>query len=223
MLFSQNFIFHNVYYVKELFLFIIVCFLLFSYLAIKKKKYKRVFNVLKYIFLTLIFVILFFFRNNLNINAKSVNDILSPSSSKIISVKEKKDITNIFTYLSPLDRHFAVAPVNCTVKNITKPVKDIDAERVKISCEDENKDKFSIDLIVAKPMKGIGVFGGWLPKLFYKKRIVPLCKIGDKLKRGERYGLIRFGSNMEYFFPSSWKLNLKEGKHKGVGSVIGKK
>ena len=108
------------------------------------------------------------------------------------------------------------------LKALLNPVKDIDAEKVKITCLDNNKDKFSIDLIVAKPMQGIGIFGGWVPKLFYKTRIVPLCKVGDKLKRGDRYGLIRFGSNMEYFFPSSWKLNFKENEHKSVGSIIGK-
>jgi|TARA_Y100000389_G_C17422138_1_gene497353 phosphatidylserine decarboxylase len=221
MLFSKKFILHNLYYVKELFVFLLVCFSFFHFY--KKKKFKKIFKVLKYIFLILIFVILFFFRNNLNILSKNVNEILSPSSSKVISIKEKQGITNIFTYLSPLDRHFAIAPVDCTIKSITKPLKDIDAERVKITCLDNNKDKFAVDLIVAKPMQGIGIFGGWVPKLFYKTRIVPLCKVGDKLKRGDRYGLIRFGSNMEYFFPSSWKLNFKEKEHKSVGSIIGKK
>ena len=40
------------------------------------------------------------------------------------------------------------------------------------------------------------------------------CKKGDKLKQGERYGLIRFGSNMEYFLPKSYKILVKENKKK---------
>ena len=212
-LFTKNFLFYNLFYVKELFAFLIVCFGLLHY---KKNK-------LKYLFLIFIIVILFFFRNNLKYISKNDTEIVSPSSSKVIHIKEENDQINVFTYLSPLDRHFAIAPVNCTIKNISKPLKNTDAERVKITCIDEKENEFSIDLIVAKPMKGIGIFGGWVPKLFYKTRIVPLCKVGDTLKKGERYGLIRFGSNMEYFFPKSWNLNIKENQQIQIGTIIGKK
>ncbi len=210
---SKNFIFYNLLYVKELLLFLVFCFLMLYYRG----------NRLYYVFAALIGIIIFFFRNNLQSISPNKTDIVSPSSSKIIHIRQKNNRQRVFTYLSPLDRHFAIAPVDCRIKSITKPVKKNDAERVKISCMDDNNDEFSIDLIVAKPVKGVGIFGGWIPSFLYENRIVPLCKTGDTLKKGDRYGLIRFGSNMEYYFPNNWDLNVKEGQHIQIGDHIGKK
>ena len=46
--------------------------------------------------------------------------------------------------------------------------------------------------------------------------------VKDKLKKGERLGLIRFGSSMEYKFPTSYKLNIKENIKVDLGNIIGK-
>ena len=86
----------------------------------------------------------------------------------------------------------------------------------RVTFKDNYNNIFHLDQIVSK----LGHFG-WLIKLFYKNRCVVFNKVGDKLKQGERYGLIRFGSNMEYHLPKSYKvLNIKKHSHINLGEVI---
>ncbi len=53
------------------------------------------------------------------------------------------------------------------------------------------------------------------------RRIVPWSKIGDSLKRGERFGMIRFGSRTEVYLPLDCEVTVKIGdKVKGGETVI---
>jgi phosphatidylserine decarboxylase len=52
---------------------------------------------------------------------------------------------------------------------------------------------------------------------------VPWSKPGDKLKAGERFGMIRFGSRTEVYLPMDAEITCKIGdKVKGGLSVIAK-
>ena len=100
--------------------------------------------------------------------------------------------------------------MDCKVLNIEKKLLSGDAERTRVTFKDNNNNNiFSLDQIVKEPFKGIGVFGGWVPKLLYSNRIITTCKKGDILKQGERWGLIRFGSNMLYKLPINYIDNFK--------------
>ena len=53
------------------------------------------------------------------------------------------------------------------------------------------------------------------------RRIVGWSKVGDQLKRGERFGMIRFGSRTEVYLPLDAEVLVKVGDHvKGGASVI---
>ncbi len=53
------------------------------------------------------------------------------------------------------------------------------------------------------------------------RRIVPWAKLGDTLKKGERFGMIRFGSRTEVYMPLSCEVTVKVGdKVKGGLSII---
>ena len=206
---DNTFLFYNLLYAARPLLFLIILLIIFR---------KNV--IVRVVLLVLIGVIVFFFRNNLVLD-KTSNAILSPSSSLVKKTSIQNNKVYYLTYLSPLDRHFMVAPVDCTVIEIKDMLLEGDAERKTVVCRDVNGDIFELHLIVKKPMEGIGVLGGWVPKVFYKNRIMLFCKVGDRLQKGKRIGLIRFGSNMEYYFPLSYNLHLKVEKHNQVGSVIG--
>ena len=49
---------------------------------------------------------------------------------------------------------------------------------------------------------------------FIARRIVCYAKVGDQYQKGERYGMIRFGSRMELYFPNDWKVLV------GVGDKV---
>jgi|ERR1051326_4435263 phosphatidylserine decarboxylase len=53
------------------------------------------------------------------------------------------------------------------------------------------------------------------------RRIVGWAKVGDELKRGERFGMIRFGSRTEVYLPLDAEILVKVGDHvKGGATVI---
>src|SRR5213082_1983625 len=52
------------------------------------------------------------------------------------------------------------------------------------------------------------------------RRIVAWAEAGDELKKGERFGMIRFGSRTEVYLPLNAKLLVNVGNHVSAGSTI---
>ena len=161
-------------------------------------------------------ILIFFFRNNLKPLPRNNNNFISPSSSKVTNIIDSETETKIYTYLSPLDRHFMIAPVDCTIKHIEFKPRDIgDAERLRVVFEDDMGREFILDQIVSK----LG-YGSWIIKLIYGRRCVVFNNVGDKLKQGQRYGLIRFGSSMQYNLPKDYTVNCQIGTHYQLGESL---
>lgn len=52
------------------------------------------------------------------------------------------------------------------------------------------------------------------------RRIVAWAKVGDQLEKGERFGMIRFGSRTELYLPVEAEILVKKGDHVSGGSTI---
>jgi phosphatidylserine decarboxylase len=52
------------------------------------------------------------------------------------------------------------------------------------------------------------------------RRIVAWSQVGDELKKGERFGMIRFGSRTEVYLPLAATVLVKVGDHVAGGSTI---
>ena len=52
------------------------------------------------------------------------------------------------------------------------------------------------------------------------RRIVAWAEVGDQLAKGERFGMIRFGSRTEVYFPLTASVLVKAGEHVAGGSTI---
>ena len=52
------------------------------------------------------------------------------------------------------------------------------------------------------------------------RRIVPWAKMGEVLKKGDRFGMIRFGSRTEVYVPLDCKIDVKVGDKVNGGSTI---
>ena len=206
---NKESIFHNMSYVKKsiIILFILIFFSL----------YYKMYKVL-YLALGGLLFMAFFFRNNTGIISKNKDYFISPCMSQVKRIYKENNKQIIYTYLSPLDKHFMIAPVDCTIIDIkSDPIYATDAERTRVTFKDANGKIFSLDQIVSKLGRG-----AWLLKFLYKSRCVVLNKVGDKLKQGERYGLIRFGSNMQYNLPRSYKILCNPNKKTPMGTIIAK-
>ena len=52
------------------------------------------------------------------------------------------------------------------------------------------------------------------------RRIVAWADVGDELKKGDRFGMIRFGSRTEVYLPLTASVLVKTGEHVVGGSTI---
>lgn len=52
------------------------------------------------------------------------------------------------------------------------------------------------------------------------RRIVAWSNVGDELKKGERFGMIRFGSRTELYLPLNAEVLVKTGDHVSGGSTV---
>ena len=52
------------------------------------------------------------------------------------------------------------------------------------------------------------------------RRIVAWAEVGDDLKKGDRFGMIRFGSRTEVYLPLTATVLVKVGDHVSAGSTI---
>jgi hypothetical protein len=111
-----------------------------------------------------------------------------------------------------------IAPTDCQVVKIQDlSATSSYAEHLRVTFRDDYQNLFHLDQIVSQLGKG-----AHLLSLIYPKRCITFVKPGQHLKRGERYGLIRYGSNMEYRFPLNYQFNLKPKTHYRLGTPIGK-
>jgi phosphatidylserine decarboxylase len=52
------------------------------------------------------------------------------------------------------------------------------------------------------------------------RRIVFRKKIGDRVQKGERVGLIKFGSRVDVFFGPEWDIAVKTGERVRAGASV---
>jgi phosphatidylserine decarboxylase len=55
---------------------------------------------------------------------------------------------------------------------------------------------------------------------FLARRAVCRVKPGDTLKKGERYGIIKFSSRLDIYLPKNAQINVKLGERVKAGETI---
>jgi len=167
--------------------------------------------------------IAYFFRNPRRKIPHLPNVILSPADGRVVHVGEceetrflKEKTLKVSIFMSLFDVHINRAPVSGKVlERSYLPGRFLVASVEKSSLLNEQnaliletEDRFKILLIQ--------IAG------FVARRIVCYAKAGDRLKKGEIFGLIRFGSRVDLYLPLAVKPIVRIGQHvKGGESIIG--
>jgi phosphatidylserine decarboxylase len=165
----------------------------------------------------------FFFRNPKRKIPSLQNVILSPADGRIVHVGEceedrflKKKTLKVSIFMSLFNVHINRAPTAGKVlERSYHPGRFLVASVDKASLLNEHnafvletEDQFKILLIQ--------IAG------FIARRIVCYAKAGDTLRKGEIFGLIRFGSRIDLYLPTEVKPVVRVGQHvKGGESIIG--
>ena len=167
--------------------------------------------------------IAYFFRNPQRKIPTRPNAILSPADGKIIHVGEAQEkrylqekALKVSIFMSVFDVHINRSPVSGKVfKTVYNPGEFFVANAEKSSLLNEQnavilltEDRFRILVVQIAGLVA--------------RRIVCYAKAGGLLKRGEIFGLIRFGSRVDLYLPLSVNPLVRVGqKVKGGESIIG--
>jgi len=168
-------------------------------------------------FLILAFLILNFFRDpDRKIPAES-RAIVSPADGRVVQVVEEsvdeQPVRRVSIFMSPLDVHVNRAPISGTIREVSyqKGAFHV-ASQPRASVENE-QNVFTIEgeqgKIVVRQIAGL-----------LARRIVFWKKPGDRLERGERVGLIKFGSRVDVLLNAEVELRVKVGDHIQAGSSV---
>jgi phosphatidylserine decarboxylase len=150
--------------------------------------------------------------------------VVSPADGKVVSITPvngetifSKAVTRVSIFLSPLDVHINRMPVAGTVEFVRyQPGKFLAAYKEDSSSENEQ------NALVIKSEGGaqLGVvqIAGVIAR-----RIICHAKAGDRFRRGDRFGLIMFGSRTDTYLPEGFRLEVVEGQRvKGGETVLGR-
>jgi phosphatidylserine decarboxylase len=179
--------------------------------------------VLTFLGFLLTLFIAFFFRNPKREIPDAKNAILSPADGTVIDVVQcteerflKAEALKVSIFMSVLDVHLNRAPIAGKVlERSYNKGRFLVASKEKASLLNEQnavlletEDRFKILLVQ--------IAG------FVARRIVCYAKAGDLLRKGEIFGLIRFGSRVDLYLPATVKPTVWIGQHvKGGESIIG--
>ena len=167
--------------------------------------------------------IAYFFRNPRREIPNLQNIIISPADGRIIHVGEceegrflKEKVLRVSIFMSLFDVHLNRAPISGKVlERNYLPGRFFVASVEKSSLLNEQN---AVILETEDRMKIVLIqIAG-----FVARRIVCYAKAGDTLRKGEIFGLIRFGSRVDLYLPSAVKPIVRVGQHvKGGESIIG--
>src|SRR2546430_548295 len=175
---------------------------------------------LSLLFLLLFFCTLAFFRDpsrvapsdpNLVVAAAdgTVTDIVEFDESEVLKAKTRR----VGIFLSIFDVHTNRAPIDGRII-YQKHQEGLCVDARRPDCSEKNE---SMTWAFENPCVTIVVrqITGAIAR-----RIVAWAQIGDELKQGERFGMIRFGSRTELYLPLNAELLVKVGDHVFGGSTI---
>jgi phosphatidylserine decarboxylase len=161
---------------------------------------------------------LWFFRDPERTIPQEAGALVSPGDGKVTDVSPvtsgSNKLTRISIFLSVFNVHVNRSPVAGTIREIRyQRGKYLNAMN-RASAEENEQNIVTVEgdgqTVVFKQIAGL-----------LARRIVFHPKVGDRLERGQRVGLIKFGSRVDVLFDATAALQVKVGDRvKGGSSVL---
>ena len=165
--------------------------------------------------------VVWFFRNPERTVPPGDNNVISPADGKIIDIREvdearilKKKMLKISIFMNLFNVHVNRSPCTGKVVDIVyNPGKFVSANLDKASLENEQ------NAVVLETPAGEKIIFIQIAGLI-ARRIVCWLREGQYVKRGERFGLIRFGSRVDVYLPVGTDVSVSLGDKVKAGESI---
>jgi phosphatidylserine decarboxylase len=161
-----------------------------------------------------------FFRDPERITPKGENLLIAPADGKIIVVKRihddeffHADVQQISIFMSPLNVHVNRNPITGTVRHTRYVQGEYFA-----AFEDKASERNEQMIVGLEGANGKVMFKQIAG--FVARRIVCPLKPGDTVIAGKRFGMIKFGSRVDVFFPLSVRVCVQMGDMTKAGETI---
>ena len=171
------------------------------------------------LFVGLFLFVTWFFRDPERSVPEDPNAIVSPGDGKIVEIISEKDplldeaYTRVSIFLNVFNVHVNRVPISGKIQATRyNPGKFFNAASHKASLDNEQGAILLNNghvTILVKQIAGL-----------IARRIVCWAKEGDEYQRGQRFGLIRFGSRVDIFLPEGTDIKVAIGDIVNGGSSI---
>ena len=171
------------------------------------------------LFVGLFLFVTWFFRDPERSIPEDPNAIVSPGDGKIVEIISEKDplldeaYTRVSIFLNVFNVHVNRVPISGKIQATRyNPGKFFNAASHKASLDNEQSAILLNNghvTILVKQIAGL-----------IARRIVCWAKEGDEYQRGQRFGLIRFGSRIDIFLPEGTDIKVAIGDIVNGGSSI---
>ena len=147
--------------------------------------------------------------------------VVSPADGKVVNIAGVEgdplflgSATRVSIFLSPLDVHINRTPVEGKIAKITyQRGKFLAAYKEEASQRNEQN---ALSIVDSKGITlGVVQIAGVMAR-----RIICRAKLGDQLARGERFGLIMFGSRTDTYLPEGCQVTVTEGQRVKGGETV---
>ena len=178
-------------------------------------------TVLTLIGLVITFCICGFFRDPDRVIPAAEGVLVSPADGKVIAAGVVQsspfldaECLKISIFMSVFNVHVNRVPYSGRVKEISYyPGKFFSANLDKASQQNEHNAVW-IEMENGKPLCVVQIAG------LIARRIICHAKPGDQVRRGQRFGLICFGSRLDVYLPTDIKLKVAVGDKVQAGTSI---
>lgn len=177
-------------------------------------------KILAVVALALTLFIAFFFRNPARVTPADENAVVAPADGVIIYLGSAHEdhldmeMIKVSIFMSVFNVHVNRAPLSGrVVDGFYIKGKFLDVRHERATFENEQNG------IILETARGIRIVVVQVAGLI-ARRIVCYAKKGDGVRRGERYGLIRFGSRLDVYLPKNTELRVAMGDKTVAGETV---
>ncbi len=140
--------------------------------------------------------------------------VVSPADGRVVDVRRADGELHISIFLSPFDVHVNRAPVSGRVLELVHtPGRFLPAYDARASVENERV-RLTMDVPRLGRITCVQVAG------LVARRIENWIDVGQTLSRGERYGMIHFGSRVDLTLPSGLSARVQRGDRVKAGVSV---
>lgn len=178
-------------------------------------------HYLTWTMLFITFCIVMFFRDPDRITPNQENAVISPADGKIIKAEViesspwlEEPCIKISIFMTVFNVHVNRIPCSGKVTDVIyHPGKFVSANLDKAS-ENNERNAIIVGLENGQSMAVVQIAG------LIARRIISQVQVGDNVKKGQRFGMICFGSRLDVYLPESSQINVMVGDHVQSGTSV---